>query len=117
MTRDKNMYFYDIESIKFMEKRKGLFAKVITGEKMQMAILKLDYGFTTNHSHPNEQMGYILAGEIELTIGDEIKKCGPGYVYCIPCNIQHTFKVLSIEGAECIEFFAPPKQENILSKK
>ena len=65
-----------------------------------------------HHSHVNEQLGYILSGEVEITIGDEKKICRVGDVYLIPSNISHGFKVLSQEGVEYIELFSPPKNEN-----
>lgn len=109
------MNIYDFNTMKFLQKRTGVFVKIVTGEKMQMALEKLDYGVANKHSHPNEQMGYVLKGEVEITIADETKKCGPGIAYYIPSNVLHGFKVLSKEGAEWIEIFSPPKEENKLS--
>lgn len=108
------MNIYNFNTMKFLQKRPGVFAKVITGEKMQMALEKLDYGNTSNHSHSNEQVGYVLKGEVEITIADETQKCGPGIAYYIPSNIPHGYKVLSKDGAELLECFAPPKEENKL---
>ena len=108
--------FLNFNEINFIEKRKGMFGKVLTGERIQLAYVKLDYGVVTNHSHIHEQIGYILTGEAEITIGDEKKQCGSGDAYCIPSNVSHSFKVLSQQGVEYIEVFSPPKPENIMRK-
>ena len=104
------MYFYNLSSHDLKQKREGVFFKSITGEKIQMAYIRLEKGQVTNHSHINEQMGYIISGKVELTIGDEKKILGPSDAYHIPSNIQHGFRVLSDEDLEYIEIFSPPKE-------
>ena len=106
------MPFFDWSKMPLKEKSPGMSGKVVTGEKMQLAFVKLAYGVETNHSHMNEQIGYILSGEVELTIGSEKKACIKGDAYLVPSNVRHGFKVLSKEGVEYIEIFSPPKQEN-----
>jgi len=104
--------FFDWNEIEFKQKREAVFYKTICGENMQMFVIKLQPGEETNHSHPEEQMGYILSGEVEITIGNEKKKCKIGEVYYIPANIQHGFKVVGDNDLEYIEIFSPPKEEH-----
>jgi quercetin dioxygenase-like cupin family protein len=106
------MYFYNDFSIGLRQKRKGVFFKSITGENIQMLYLKLKPGSSTFHSHINEQMGYILSGEVELTINGESRICKPGDAYYIPADISHGFSVLKNEDLEYIEIFCPIKEEN-----
>ncbi len=106
------MGFYDFNRMAFIQKRENVFIKSITGKKLQMLLIRLKSGERTDHSHPQEQMGYILSGQVELTIANEVKICGPGEAYYIPGNIQHGFEVLLEEDLEYIEIFSPPKAEN-----
>lgn len=106
------MPFYTLSEMKLKQKREGVFAKVMTGQLMQMTLIHLDCGVSTDHSHENEQMGYILSGEVEITISNEKKICKFGDAYLIPSNIQHGFKVLSKKGVDYLEMFSPPKEEN-----
>ena len=108
------MSFYDFNQMAFIQKRENVLIKSITGERMEMLVVRLKPGEKTCHSHPQEQMGYILAGKVELTIADEKKICGPGEGYWIPSNVQHGFEVMSEEDLEYIEIFSPPKVENKL---
>ena len=108
------MGFYDFNRMAFLEKRKNVSIKSISGKNLQMILIRLRAGERTDHSHPEEQMGYILAGKVELTIACEKKVCGPGEAYYIPGNVPHGFAVLSEEDLEYIEVFAPPKTENKL---
>ena len=48
------------------------------------------------HAHSREdEVWYVLEGEITFTIGDEQKTMGPGSFACIPRNTPHTFQIRS----------------------
>jgi mannose-6-phosphate isomerase-like protein (cupin superfamily) len=48
------------------------------------------------HAHSREEeVWYVLEGEIEFTIGDDTVTVGPGAFAYIPRNTPHTFRVLS----------------------
>jgi mannose-6-phosphate isomerase-like protein (cupin superfamily) len=96
------------------KKRERVYVNTVTAEKSQLAYIKLEPGEETNHSHSNEQLGYIIKGQAEIKIGDEISICGPGDAYFIPSNIKHGFKVINNQNVEYIEIFSPPKEENKL---
>ncbi len=106
------MGFYDFNRMAFIQKRENVLIKSVTGERMQMLLIQLKSGEKTYHSHPQEQMGYILSGKVELTIAGEKKVCGCGEGYYIPSNVPHGFEVCSKEDLEYIEIFCPSKAEN-----
>ncbi len=108
------MYFINIKDIPYKKKRDGVYFKSITGEKSQLTMIKLDPGVTTDHSHINEQMGYILSGKVELMINNEIRVLKKGDSYYIPSDTNHGFKVLGNKPLAYLEIFTPPKKENIL---
>jgi len=103
------MYFYNLKDVQYKKKREGVYFKSITGDSSQLTIIKLDPGVTTEHSHINEQMGYILSGKMELMINNKIKVLEKGDGYHIPSNMIHGFRVLGKEPLEYIEIFTPPK--------
>lgn len=98
---------------KFLKKRAGVYAKVITGRNSQLAWCRLEPGQATDHTHAHEQIGYILSGSIKITIAGKSKILGPGDAYCILAGIRHGFKVLGDKKADYFEVFSPPKEENI----
>jgi quercetin dioxygenase-like cupin family protein len=106
------MYFFNIPSMAYQKKRDRVFIKSVTGEKSQLCFMRLEPGEVTDHHHPQEQIGYILAGQVEITIDGQKKNLGPGDAYYIPGNIQHGFSVLTDETVEYLEIFSPPKAEN-----
>ena len=107
-----NNYFYPDLSKNLKKKRERVFNKSITGNNAQMLYIRLEAGESTFHCHSKEQMGYILSGQVEITINGEVKVCKAGDGYYIPSDIQHGFKVLNNENVEYIEIFSPVKVDN-----
>ncbi len=61
----------------------------------QIAFFDIDpIGGIPPHSH-GEQWGIVVEGEMELTIGDETKRYGPGDSYHIPAGVVHSAKFLT----------------------
>ena len=48
----------------------------------------------------------MVEGEIELTIGDETKRYGPGDSYSIPAGVEHGGKIKA--GSRVIDVFEEP---------
>ena len=88
------------------------FELMATGTKIMVTKMNYQAGDKVpEHSHYNEQAGYIVSGEIRLTFGkyDEILSSGDSYV--IPGNTAHCVEVL--KPGEVIDMFTPPREEYI----
>lgn len=107
------MFIKGFAKKEFIKKREGIYGKVITGQSAQLAWCILEPGQATDHTHNHEQIGYILAGSIRVTISDESEILSAGDAYYIPANVRHGFKVVGDKKAEYFEVFSPPKSENI----
>jgi quercetin dioxygenase-like cupin family protein len=57
------------------------------------------------HSHLG-QWGTVLEGEVELTIGGETRRFGPGSSYYIPPGVVHSARAPA--GSKVIDFFEEP---------
>lgn len=57
------------------------------------------------HAHA-AQVGFVLGGRIELTIGSVKREYTRGDVYCIPEGVRHSGKIF--RGYADITFFADP---------
>lgn len=64
-----------------------------------------------SHSHPHEQMGFIIKGSGEFTFKGEKKTVGAGASYFIEPNETHGFRVLGDETCLLIDIFHPPRQD------
>jgi len=105
--------FYNFNQVEFKEKREHVGIKSITGEKAQLCVIRLEPGEATDHRHPEEQIGLVLAGRVEIFAGEETRELGPNEGYCIPGGIRHGFRALDGAPVEYIEVFCPPKRENV----
>jgi quercetin dioxygenase-like cupin family protein len=76
------------------------------GDRSLMAEFRLEQGADLpRHSHPHEQTGYLVSGEIALTIGDETHQVKPGDSWCIAGGVEH--KATAFEDSVAIEVFSP----------
>lgn len=61
------------------------------------------------HSHMNDQVGYIVFGRLEMTIGDHVRVLNPGDSYAIPGGVKHSARALMDTLA--IDVFSPPRAD------
>ena len=61
------------------------------------------------HHHMNDQVGYIVSGVLELTIGETTHQLRPGDSYAIPGGIEH--HALATEDCVIIDCFSPPRSD------
>jgi quercetin dioxygenase-like cupin family protein len=65
--------------------------------------------FVPAHSHKNDQVGYVITGQVEMTIGGEVRICNPGDSYAIPGGIVHSAR--AIVDSLAIDAFSPPRDD------
>jgi quercetin dioxygenase-like cupin family protein len=83
---------------------------LVYGEGTLLAEFRLKQGSQLpRHSHPQEQTGYLIAGRIRLSIGDEALEMEPGDSWCVPSSIEHGAEILADSIA--IEVFSPVRED------
>ena len=89
----------------------GVTIQTATAERMQMSIVEMQpHAIVEAHSHPNEQVGMVLAGRALFIVGEEQKTLGPGDLYRIPGGMIHRV-VASEEGLRALDIFTPVRDE------
>ncbi len=68
------------------------------------------------HTHPHEQVVYILQGEADFTVGSKIFKMGSGSVFAIPPNVEHFIKVAGQDTCMNLDIFVPRREDYVQSK-
>lgn len=58
--------------------------------------------------HQGEEGGIVLRGEIEVTVGDEIRLLSTGDAYYFESNIPHRFRNPGSEECEIVSVCTPP---------
>ncbi|EGR1345305.1 cupin domain-containing protein [Vibrio parahaemolyticus] len=61
------------------------------------------------HSHPHEQLTYVLSGEFEFTIGDEKKNVKTGDTMYKEPNIEHG--CVCLKAGVLIDTFTPMRKD------
>lgn len=88
----------------------GYVSRLIHGEKSTLSFVDITKGHTLpEHSHPHEQVTYILEGELEMNIGGEIMLLKKGMAHVIPPNVPHSAKAHM--DAKVIDFFSPARDD------
>ncbi len=89
----------------------GIRRKTLSyGAETLMAEFRLTAGATLPaHDHPQEQTGYLVAGRLRLTIGDETRELGPGDSWSIPGAVSHG--AVALEDTIAVEVFSPLRED------
>ncbi|NVO18634.1 MAG: cupin domain-containing protein [Bacteroidetes bacterium] len=97
----------------FAKKRtfKGVnFDVLAIGQKTMVTRMNFKAGdIVPNHSHPNEQSGYVISGKYRIQFLNFDEVLLPGDSYSIPKDIEHSLEV--IEAGEVIDVFTPIRQD------
>ena len=84
--------------------------RVAWGEKMMLSLVELmPHSIVPLHSHPHEQMGFVLERKFELIIAEEYRLLQEGDAYLIPSGIEHSVKVLE-SRTRALDIFNPPRE-------
>ncbi len=89
----------------------GVVLRAISGTNLMLSVVRLEPGsIVHDHSHPHEQMGMLIEGRLEFTIGGITRRLGPGDMWCIPGGVVHRVKALD-EPALALDVFHPVRED------
>lgn len=57
------------------------------------------------HQHESEQLGYVIRGSLEMTVGEEKFLIREGDSYVIPSHLTHAFR--AVGDVEAVDIFSP----------
>jgi unsaturated pyranuronate lyase len=104
-------HFNEFKEIVPLQIWEGVVARVWSGEKAALAAIELAPNSTVpEHSHANEQTGFLLRGALTFRIADEQKDLVPGSTWVVPSQVPHEVHV-GPDGALLVELFAPPRDD------
>ena len=81
------------------------------GERLMLSLVEFQpLAVVEEHSHPHEQLGILLEGEGEFTVGDQTRHVRPGDVWRIPGGVPHKL-VAGDRPVRAIDVFHPIREE------
>jgi quercetin dioxygenase-like cupin family protein len=80
---------------------------LVSGKRLAMRLWEEAAGETSEpHTRPYETVGYVVAGRVEVHVGDSMVVCGAGDSYLVPKGAERSYRVL--EDLTAVEATAPP---------
>jgi quercetin dioxygenase-like cupin family protein len=83
-------------------------------EKLMMVVIDFADGPSPQpdppHSHPHEQVSYVVAGEIIFFLDGVPTRLGPGDMYTVPPDVPHAIQLLT-EHVRLVDSFHPIRDE------
>lgn len=105
------MPYPDLDNRAFKAMRDNVQARTFWGEKLMLAVVDLEANAELPmHSHPHEQGGVVLKGEVVFNIDGEMKTLRPGDLYIVPGDVEHGLKV-GDAPAQLLDVFSPVREE------
>ena len=100
-------YLRDLSELEPIVVWDGIRARRVEGDQVTLAIVELDpHAVVPEHTHPSEQNGIVIRGEMRFRVGEEERVLGPGGTWRILGGVPH-HATAGPDGAEVIDVFSP----------
>jgi quercetin dioxygenase-like cupin family protein len=107
------MKYYDWDRHDERSHTDGYSRGVAVGENLMMAHVRLDGGaITATHSHPHEEIIYVVSGRWQLTVADRVFILEANQSLVVPPNIEHSSLALTETLAVVATNYRPEWSEN-----
>jgi quercetin dioxygenase-like cupin family protein len=81
------------------------------GTNLMLSVVRLEPdSVVAEHAHPHEQMGILLEGELEFTVGGMTRLLGPGDMWRIPGGVVHRVRAMD-QPALALDVFHPIRED------
>lgn len=89
----------------------GVHIFTTAGEQMMLSLVEFEPNAVVQpHSHPHEQMGMLLEGELTFTIGGQTRTVKPGEMWRIPGTVVHS-AVAGNKPVKALDVFHPIRED------
>ena len=105
------MSFYEVQKRERMVLGAGVSTRTFWGENMLVSLVEIDANSEmAAHSHPHEQAGIVMDGELEMWIGSKRRLLKEGDCFIVPPDIEHR---VTTSGTPCrvADIFSPVREE------
>lgn len=99
-----------IKNIKPKELAPGITGHYVHGEKSSFGYIELKKGSQVPmHSHINEQITYIIEGQLDMIIDGVVFSLTDGMYHVIYANVPHS--AIAIADCKVIDAFSPVRED------
>ena len=104
-------YFVDQEDCARHSIFPGVNIFTVHTERLMLSLVEFEpNSMVEEHSHPHDQMGLLIEGEVEFVIGGERRLLQPGQMWRIPGGVKHQ-AIAGPQGAKALDVFHPIRED------
>lgn len=108
---DPDGYFLPAGSGSRHEIFPGVEIRTTAGRGIMLSVVRFEPdSVVADHSHHHEQMGIMLEGRLEFTVGGVTRVLGPGDIWRIPGGVVHNVRALD-GPAVALDVFHPIRHD------
>lgn len=102
--------FVALDRVPEVEAAPGVWMRPVFGDRLNLSLVRMEPGAEAAvHEHDEEQLGIVLEGSCEFTLGDEARTLRTGDVYVAPPFVPHG-AMAGPEGCRILDAFSPPRE-------
>ena len=104
-------YFVDKSDCSRHSAFPGVLLQTMTGEQMTLSLVEMEpHAVIEMHSHPHEQIGYMIEGEAEFVVGGETRIVKAGQMWRIPGGVPHRVTA-GLAKVRALDAFYPIRED------
>jgi unsaturated pyranuronate lyase len=89
----------------------GVEIRATAGQALMLSMVTFEPdSLVPDHAHPHEQMGVLISGELDFTVGGVTRRLGPGDMWRIPGGVVHRVRALN-GPAVALDVFHPIRED------
>jgi quercetin dioxygenase-like cupin family protein len=89
----------------------GVEILTTAGKNMMLSVVRFQpRAVVEEHSHPHEQIGILLEGRLDFTIGGITRLLSPGDMWRIPSGVLHSVRALD-DPVLALDVFHPIRED------
>ncbi len=105
------MIFYNPDKREKKALRPGVDTRTFWGENMLMGVVDLEANAVIPaHSHPQEQISYLVEGDLEMDVEGQVCQMHAGMLAVIPGGASHSVRV-GPQPCKVVDVFSPARED------
>lgn len=103
--------FVDLANADSFAMLDGVVGRALYGDDVMLNLVECEPGSVVPlHSHPNEQLGLIIEGEMIFVVDGVEHSLTRGHAFQFPGDLEHSARAGS-RGCTVLDVFYPPRQD------
>jgi len=107
----ENIKLVEMKNAELFSPENGLSRQVLAYTDQLMLVRHLMEGgwVGAKHSHPHEQLVYVISGHIQFSAGGDFFEARTGDSFVVPGGVEH--RAQAIEDSEVLDVFTPSRED------